>query len=116
MARAKTTQRSPLVFIFLSVFIDLLGFGMIIPLLAVYSKAYGASQSQLGVLFACFSGMQFLFAPMWGRLSDRIGRRPVLIGGLLGTAASYLLFGFAGSMTLIFVSRILVAEIGRAHV
>src|SRR6185503_18182143 len=98
MAKASTSGRSPLVFIFLTVFIDLLGFGMIIPLLAVYSKAYGASQSELGVLFACFSGMQFVFAPMWGRLSDRIGRRPVLIGGLVDTAGSYLLFGFAGSL------------------
>jgi len=112
MAQAKPTSRSPLVFIFLTVFIDLLGFGMIIPLLAVYSKAYGASQSELGLLFACFSGMQFVFAPMWGRLSDRIGRRPVLIGGLLGTAGSYLLFGFAGSMPLIFASRILAGFFG----
>jgi len=112
MAQAKPASRSPLVFIFLTVFIDLLGFGMIIPLLAVYSKAYGASQSQLGVLFACFSGMQFFFAPMWGRLSDRIGRRPVLIGGLVGTAASYLLFGFAGSLPLIFVSRLLAGFFG----
>jgi MFS family permease len=108
----RSAGRSPLVFVFLTVFIDLLGFGMIIPLLAVYSKAYGASQSELGVLFACFSGMQFLFAPMWGRLSDRIGRRPVLIGGLLGTSASYLLFGFAGSMPLIFVSRLLAGFFG----
>ncbi|MFN0008576.1 MAG: MFS transporter [Planctomycetota bacterium] len=112
MAQAKPTSRSPLVFIFLTVFIDLLGFGMIIPLLAVYSKAYGASQSELGLLFACFSGMQFVFAPMWGRLSDRIGRRPVLIGGLLGTAGSYLLFGFADSMPLIFASRILAGFFG----
>jgi MFS transporter, DHA1 family, tetracycline resistance protein len=112
MASSRTVARSPLVFIFLTVFIDLLGFGMIIPLLAVYSKAYGASQSELGILFACFSGMQFLFAPMWGRLSDRIGRRPVLIGGLLGTAASYVLFGFANSMTLIFVSRLLAGFFG----
>lgn len=112
MAQAKPTSRSPLVFIFLTVFIDLLGFGMIIPLLAVYSKAYGASQSELGVLFACFSGMQFIFAPMWGRLSDRIGRRPVLIGGLLGTAGSYLLFGFADSMPLIFASRLLAGFFG----
>ena len=112
MARAATSGRSPLVFIFLTVFIDLLGFGMIIPLLAVYSKAYGASQSELGVLFACFSGMQFVFAPMWGRLSDRIGRRPVLVGGLLGTAGSYLLFGFADSLPLIFVSRLLAGFFG----
>src|SRR5262245_22013130 len=89
---AARAGRSPLLFIFLTVFIDLLGFGIVIPLLPIYSKAFGASELQLGLLFSCFSGMQFLFAPMWGRLSDRIGRRPVLIGGLIGTAASYALF------------------------
>jgi MFS family permease len=84
--------------VFLTVFIDLLGFGIIIPLLPIYSSAYGASETQLGLLFACFSGMQFFFAPMWGRISDRIGRRPVLIGGLVGTALSYLVFAYAESI------------------
>src|SRR5262245_61712962 len=101
--RDKIAGRSPLVFVFLTVFIDLLGFGIVIPLLAVYSKAHGASERELGLLFACFSGMQFVFAPMWGRVSDRIGRRPVLIGGLLGTAGSYVLFALADSMPLLFL-------------
>jgi MFS family permease len=109
---AKPAGRSPLLFIFLTVFIDLLGFGIVIPLLSVYSKAYGASQRELGLLFGCFSGMQFLFAPMWGRLSDRVGRRPVLIGGLLGTAGSYLLFALANSMPLLFASRLLAGFFG----
>lgn len=87
--------RSPLIFIFLTVFIDLLGFGIVIPLLPTYSKLYGASDAELGLLSGCFSGMQFLFAPMWGRLSDRIGRKPVLVWGLVGTALSYLVFGFS---------------------
>jgi len=99
--------RSPLLFIFLTVFIDLLGFGIVIPLLPIYSDAFHADEIQLGLLFSCFSGMQFIFAPMWGRLSDRIGRRPVLIGGLIGTAASYVLFGKATSMTMLYVSRLL---------
>lgn len=90
--------RSPLLFIFLTVFIDLLGFGIVIPLLPIYSSAYEASETELGLLFACFSGMQFLFAPMWGRLSDRIGRRPVLIGGLVGTALAYLVFGYCDAV------------------
>src|SRR5258706_16220468 len=105
MSKSSPPGRSPLLLIFLTVFIDLLGFGIVIPLLPLYSKAYGASESELGLLFGCFSGMQFLFAPMWGRISDRIGRRPVLIGGLVGTAASYTLFGFANSMPLLFVAR-----------
>src|SRR5215207_7741020 len=99
--------RSPLLFIFLTVFIDLLGFGIVLPLLPVYSKAYGADELTLGLLFSCFSGMQFLFAPLWGRVSDRIGRRPVLIGGLVGTALSYALFAVADSIPMLFVSRML---------
>src|SRR5215510_1796153 len=97
-------SRSPLLFIFLTVFIDLLGFGIVIPLLPVYSDMYGADAQELGILFGCFSGMQFLFAPMWGRLSDKIGRRPVLVGGLVGTAVSYVLFANAHGMTMLFVS------------
>jgi MFS family permease len=93
--RPPSAGRSPLVFIFLTVFIDLLGFGIVIPLLPIYSKAYGASETELGLLFGCFSGMQFLFAPMWGRISDRVGRKPVLVWGLVGTALSYLVFGFS---------------------
>lgn len=94
-AKRDAGGRSPLLFIFLTVFIDLLGFGIVIPLLPIYSTAYEASETELGVLFACFSGMQFLFAPMWGRLSDRIGRKPVLVGGLIGTALAYLAFGYS---------------------
>jgi len=109
---APRTARSPLFFIFLTVFIDLLGFGIVLPLLPVYSKAHGASDLTLGLLFASFSGMQFLFAPMWGRLSDKIGRRPVLIGGLLGTAVSYLVFGLADSLPWLFASRIAAGFFG----
>src|SRR5258706_125612 len=105
--------RSPLLFIFLTVFIDLLGFGIVIPLLPIYSESYGASEAALGLLFTSFSGMQFLFAPMWGRLSDRLGRRPVLIGGLVGTALSYVLFANAHGLTMLFVSRLLAGFFGR---
>ncbi|MBK7644354.1 MAG: MFS transporter [Planctomycetes bacterium] len=104
--------RSPLLFIFLTVFIDLLGFGIVIPLLPIYSKAFQSSGLETGLLFSCFSGMQLIFAPMWGRLSDRIGRRPVLIGGLIGTAASYALFAHANSMALLYASRLLAGFFG----
>jgi MFS family permease len=110
--RAAPGSRSPLLFIFLTVFIDLLGFGIVLPLLPIYSGMYGASGKTLGLLFGCFSGMQFLFAPLWGRLSDRIGRRPVLIGGLVGTAASYALFAYADSLPLLFASRLLAGIFG----
>lgn len=105
-------RRSPLLIVFLTVFIDLLGFGIVLPLLPVYSKAYGAGELTLGLLFASFSALQFLCAPFWGRVSDRVGRRPVLLGGLLGTAASYLLFAYANSLPLLFLSRMLAGFFG----
>jgi MFS transporter, DHA1 family, tetracycline resistance protein len=109
---APGARRSPLLFIFLTVFIDLLGFGIVLPLLPIYSQAYGASGFTLALLFSCFSGMQFLFAPLWGRLSDRIGRRPVLIGGLVGTGLSYLVFANADSLVWLFTARLLAGFFG----
>lgn len=104
--------RSPLLTVFLTVFIDLLGFGIVIPLLPIYSQAFGASELELGLLFGSFSGMQFLFAPFWGRVSDRYGRRPVLIGGLVGTAGSYVLFALSHSMPALFAARMLAGFFG----
>ncbi|QDT48078.1 Tetracycline resistance protein, class B [Symmachiella dynata] len=83
--------------IFVTVFIDLLGFGIVLPLLPRYGKFFEADHL-LGPLMASFSAMQFLFAPAWGRLSDRIGRRPVLIVGLAGSTISYFMFGYATSL------------------
>ncbi len=90
--------------------IDLLGFGIVMPLLPRYAELHGATGLQRGLLFACFSGMQFLFAPLWGRVSDRVGRRPVLLLGLVGSVVAYLLFAVAEltafALPLLFVSRI----------
>jgi len=83
--------------IFLVVFIDLLGFGIALPLLARYGE-YFEAEAWLGSLVAVFSAMQLVFAPAWGRLSDRIGRRPVLLIGLAGSAACYAVFGLASGM------------------
>src|ERR1700677_824216 len=109
------SQRSPkasLLTIFLIVFIDLIGFGMVLPLLPVFAKHFQVDDRHgltIGLLMASFSAMQFLFAPLWGRISDRVGRRPILMVGLAGSAVFYFLFGIATiyrSMTLLFVSRI----------
>jgi MFS transporter, DHA1 family, tetracycline resistance protein len=97
---------SPLVIIFFTVFIDLLGFGIIIPLLPFYAESYGASAFVVGLLGTSYSLMQFLFSPVWGRLSDRIGRRPIILVGLAGSCASYLVLALAGSLPLIFLARI----------
>jgi MFS family permease len=104
-------SRSALLTIFLTVFIDLVGFGIVMPLMPIYAKRFGTDPQgwQLGLLMASFSAMQFLFSPLWGRLSDRIGRRPVLIVGLLGSVVFYTLFGIATlreSLALMFAARI----------
>lgn len=93
-------MRNPsLLIIFLSVFIDLIGFGIVMPLLPLYSKQFGAQGYMVGLIIASFSAMQFLFAPAWGRLSDKIGRRPVILISNAGSCISYAIFALASSMT-----------------
>ena len=105
----ESPRRGSLLVIFLTVFIDLLGFGMVLPLLPIYGEQFDASPMTLGLLMASFSAMQFLFAPLWGRLSDRIGRRPVLLLGLAGSVVFYTMFGVATvyeSLAGLFIARI----------
>ena len=99
MSKPSPSLRSPLAIIFLTVFIDLVGFGIVLPLLPTYAKSFGASGLTVGCIMAAYSAMQFLFAPAWGALSDRIGRRPVLLVSTAGASLSYLLFAFGSSMT-----------------
>ena len=109
-----------LLVIFLTVFIDLIGFGIVLPLLPTYAEEYHASGFLIGLISASFSLMQFLFAPAWGRLSDRIGRRPVLLISNFGSAASYGLFalsawpGFSHQMALavLLISRVFAGVCG----
>lgn len=107
----KAGRPGSLLVIFLTVFIDLLGFGIVLPLLPLYADQFGTDTTgfMIGMLMASFSIMQFIFAPLWGALSDRIGRRPVIIVGLLGSVVFYTLFGIATiyqSLTGLFVTRI----------
>jgi MFS family permease len=90
-----------------TVAVDLLGFGIVVPLLPLYARRLGAGPMSVGFLLAAFSAAQFLCAPLLGRLSDRIGRKPLLIVALAGTAAASLLTGFAGSLWLLVVARVL---------
>ena len=115
-------KKSALLIVFLVVFIDLFGFGIVLPLLPRYANDFlpsGTSRWQtgvvLGTLMASFSAMQFVFAPVWGRISDRIGRRPVLLTGLAGSVLFYALLGYALSLptaaaglalALLFVARV----------
>jgi DHA1 family tetracycline resistance protein-like MFS transporter len=100
-------RRTSVVVVFLTVFIDLLGFGILIPLLPLYAKEYGATEFLGGLLVAVYSLMQFFFAPMWGHVSDRVGRKPILTLTLAGNALSYLLFALGTSLPVLFVARAL---------
>lgn len=99
----------PLIIIFVTVFIDLVGFGMVIPILPYYANTapYNATPFQVGILLAVYSLMQFFFSPVLGRLSDRYGRRPILLISILGSAAGYFVIGLANTLVLVFVGRII---------
>ncbi|MFZ5810373.1 MAG: MFS transporter [Chloroflexota bacterium] len=88
-------KNSRLLTIFVIVFVDLLGFGLILPLLPYYAETYGASAAMVGLLVASYAGAQLIGAPLLGRLSDRYGRRPVLLLSVTGTLVGFLLLGFA---------------------
>ncbi len=112
-------KKSPLLVIFLTVFLDLVGFGIIVPLMPFYATHFGASASFIGFFSASFSAMQVIFAPLWGRLSDKIGRRPIILFGVAGTIGSMLLLAFAGNKWMLLASRafagIASANIGAAQ-
>lgn len=91
--------------LYLAVFINIVGFGMVIPLLPFYAQSFGASNTQIGLLAASFSITQFLAAPFFGRISDRIGRKPILAISLFGSALSFLFFGLAQSLSWLFILR-----------
>src|SRR5256886_12663041 len=105
-------QRSPLFVLFLTVFIDLVGFGIVIPILPLYAEHFRASPVTIGWLTGIYSGMQIIFTPILGKLSDRFGRKPVLFVSIVGTALGFALMGLAQSLTLLFAARILAGITG----
>ena len=100
---------TPLIIIFVTVFIDLIGFGMVIPLLPYYANTapFNATPRDIGFLVAAYSVMQFIFSPILGKLSDKYGRRPILFISLLGSALGYFVIGWASTIVLVFVGRII---------
>lgn len=112
-------RKPSLLFIFLTVFIDLVGFGIVLPLLPKYVQDFGAPGWLLGAIVASYSLMQFLFAPAWGRLSDRVGRRPVLLVSTAGFVLSYAMFAIGSglrdphaALTVILISRVFAGICG----
>ncbi len=101
--------------IFLTVFIDLIGFGLIIPVMPSYAKELHASDFAVGLLIAAYSFMQLIFAPILGRLSDHAGRRPILLFSLAASAIGYMIWGMSSSLTVLFISR-LVQGAGNANI
>ncbi len=110
---AETTNErfftTPLIIIFVTVFIDLIGFGMVIPILPFYAETspFNATPFEIGLLFSIYSWMQFFFSPILGRMSDKYGRRPILFISLLGSAVGYFVIGFANTLFLVFLGRII---------
>lgn len=104
--------RTATLVVFVAVFIDLIGFGIVLPLLPSYAARLHTSDARIGMLVASFSLMQFLLAPWWGRLSDRIGRRPVILTGLAGSAVSYLMFAAAADYRMLLLSRVIAGGMG----
>lgn len=100
------TNRNLLI-LFSVIVLDLIGFGVVMPILPFYAKQYGANATVLGALLTSYSAMQFVFSSLWGKLSDRIGRKNVLLFTIAGSAVSLTILGLANSLLLLFVGRIL---------
>jgi MFS transporter, DHA1 family, tetracycline resistance protein len=98
--------------LFLTLFIDLMGFGLVLPLLPLYAQHYGAKPYQATLLVAVYSLMQFFYTPFWGSISDKYGRRPVILFTLFGTAVAYIGLGFSNSLDMLFFARSLAGMMG----
>lgn len=101
------SKKSQLSVILLTIFIDMIGFGIVIPVLPLYAAHFGASSVANGFLVGVYSAVQFIFSPIFGKVSDRVGRRPVLIFSVLGTALGFWVMGAAGSLAVLFLARII---------
>lgn len=106
------SDRGSLFTVFLVVLVDLLGFGIVLPLLPYFASRFEVSAFSIGLLYSVYSLAQLIFSPIWGRFSDRVGRRPVMLASTLGAAFSYVLFAFAQDFTMLFLSRMMAGIMG----
>lgn len=100
-------KKSPLLFIYFATFVNIVGFGMVFPLLPYYAREFQASETLIGLLASSFAVGEFFFAPIWGRLSDRFGRKPVILASLLGISFALGSFAIANNLTWLFIARFL---------
>ncbi len=107
-----TSKKSQLAIIFFTVFLYLVGFGVVIPIVPILSKNFGATSFQIGLILSAYSLMQFIFAPFWGHLSDRYGRRPILLFCLLGESLAYIAFALARSFEMLLLARLFAGFFG----
>jgi len=110
---SETKKGLPILFIVM--FLVMVGFGIIIPVLPFYAENVGATPTQLGLLMAVYSLMQLIFAPMWGRISDKIGRKPVIMIGIFGLSVSFFLMGFSSQLWMLFAARIIGGFLSSAN-
>ena len=106
------SHRTALMTVFLAVLIDLMGFGIVLPLLPFYASNFHATPIQIGLLYSIFSFAQLIFSPIWGSLSDHFGRRPVMLISTFGAVIAYTVFAFANSLALLFISRLIAGIMG----
>ena len=104
-----SAKRSPLLVIFITIFIDMVGFGIVIPVLPLYATGsiFHATNFQLGMLVGIYSFLQLICSPLFGKISDRVGRKPVLLVSVTGTCIGFLVMGAAGSLWMLFLARII---------
>lgn len=107
-----TLRKGSLATVFFVVLIDLIGFGLVLPLLPFYAREFAATPVIIGLLYSIYSVAQLFFSPIWGSLSDRMGRRPVMLLSTAGAVAAYLMFGFAESLLVLFLSRLVAGVMG----
>jgi len=105
-------KKGSLATVFLVVLIDLIGFGLVLPLLPFYAREFAATPVVIGLLYSIYSVAQLLFSPIWGSLSDRLGRRPIMLLSTGGAVVAYIIFGLAGSLAVLFVSRLVAGVMG----
>ncbi|MFO8030787.1 MAG: MFS transporter [Cyclonatronaceae bacterium] len=105
-------KKGSLATVFLVVLIDLIGFGLVLPLLPFYAREFSATPVVIGLLYSIYSFAQLIFSPVWGSLSDRIGRRPIMLLSTAGAVVAYIIFGLAGSLFVLFLSRLVAGVMG----